>query len=329
MPNGETNKEEKKLTEETMPITSDEAIAKFARITQEDMASEDGQNKSLFSTKEGEYRLVTFKRKEIRSVFHDNAWWFSVIDVIEAIVETERAGRYWADLRKTLEKQGYSELPDKIGKLKMPSADGKNRETDCVETETLFRLIQSIPSKNAEPFRKWLAKIGYERILEIQDPEIAIKRALRTYELKGYPQDWIKARIQTIASRKDLTHEWKKRGIKEGLEYALLTDAISKETFGVNTKEHKEYKGLPKQQNLRDHMTPLELALTMLGETTTAELARSNDAQGFNENKTAAELGGKIAGGTRKNIEQKLKRPVLSPKNYLPGQVQTDIKRLE
>lgn len=312
------NHDEKKIAEETMQTTPEEAIAKFAKITQEEMGNGAGQSDNLFNeTQEGEHRVVVFRRKKIRSIFHSNSWWFSVIDVIEAVAETERASKYWTDLRVILKRQGYSELSDKIGKLKMPSADGKHRETDCVDTETLFRLIQSIPSKKAEPFRRWLAKIGYERILEIQDPEVAIKRALHTYELKGYPPDWIKARIQTIASRKDLTHEWQKRGIREGLEYALLTDAISEETFGLKTKEHKDYKGLAKQHNLRDHMTPLELALTMLGETTTAELARSHDAQGFPENKGAAVLGGKIAGGTRKNIENKLKKSVVSRQNYL------------
>lgn len=181
-------------------------------------------------------------RKEIRSIFHENAWWFSVTDVIEAVAETDRPSKYWTDLKKKLDREGYSELSEKIGKLKMTSMDGKNRDTDCIDTETLFRLIQSIPSKKAEPFRKWLAKIGYERILEIQDPEIAIKRALHTYEAKGYSPEWINARIQTIVSRKDLTNEWQKRGIQSGPEYAILTDAISQKTFGLKTKDHKEYK---------------------------------------------------------------------------------------
>jgi hypothetical protein len=304
--------------------STDDAISTFARITQEDMAKEASQPDDMLRTlNEGDYRLVPFRAKNVRSVFHDNAWYFSVIDVIEAVAENEtRAGRYWADLKKKLASEGFSELPDKIGQLKMMAADGKMRETDCVDTETLFRLIQSIPSPKAEPFRKWLAKVGYERILETQDPEIAIKRAIHTYKAKGYSDEWVNARIQSIASRKDVTNEWKKRGIEEGLEYALLTDAISKGTFDLTTKDHGALKGLSKHHNLRDHMSPLELALVMLGETTTAELARTQNAQGFRENKSAAELGGKIAGGARKNIEDKIGRSVVTGANFLSGSKQ-------
>jgi hypothetical protein len=301
--------------------TTEQAISEFARITQEEMQQESRQpNDMLKTANEGDCRLVPFRKKGIRSMFHDNSWWFSVIDVIEAVSENEtRAGKYWADLKRNLERQGFTELPDKIGQLKMPSQkDGKMYFTDCVDTETLFRLIQSIPSPKAEPFRKWLAKVGYERILEEQDPEIAIKRAIVTYKAKGYTDEWINARLQTIVSRKELTSEWKKRGIKEGLEYAILTDTISKETFDVDTNKYKEIKKLSKHHNLRDHMSSLELALTMLGETTTAELAKTHDSQGFKENKESAKMGGKIAGGARKNIEDKIGRSIVTPENFLP-----------
>lgn len=306
------------MIDKTITNTTEAAINNFVKITQEDMANEINDDAALLQ--EGEQRLVPFKNENIRSIFHDNAWWFSVIDVIEAIAENnERPSKYWNDLKKNLIEQGFIQLSDKIGKLKMPSSkDGKMYPTDCVDTETLFRLIQSIPSKKAEPFKKWLAKVGYERILEIQDPEITIKRAIHTYKAKGYDDEWTNARIQSIASRKDLTNEWKKRGVKKGLEYAILTDAISQETFDVKTKEYKELKNVPTTHNLRDHMSPLELALVMLGETTTAELARTQDAQGFKENKSAAKMGGKIAGGARRNIEDKIGRSVVTEQSYLP-----------
>jgi prophage antirepressor-like protein len=307
------------LTENVINRSMDDAIESFAKLTQEDMQNEANQSKDLLNNlSEGDSRLVPFRKKQIRSVFHDNAWWFSVVDVVEAIAENgNRSRQYWSDLKKKLIREGYSELYDKIIQLKMLANDGKLRETDCVDTETLFRLIQSIPSKKAEPFRKWLAKVGYERILETQDPEIAIKRAIKTYELKGYTQEWINARIQTISSRKELTSEWKKRGIQPGMQYALLTDAISKETFDLKIKDHKNYKELKDHHNLRDHMSPLELALVMLGETTTAELARTQDAKGFKENEDAAKTGGKIAGVARQNIESKIKRSVITKDNYL------------
>lgn len=302
----------------------DDAVEKFARVTQSQMATEASQPNDLLKTvEEGDIRNVPFRKSQIRSVFIDRAWWFSVVDVIEAVAETDRARTYWTDLKRKLQNQGFTELHDKIVQLKMPSQkDGKLYKTDCVDTETLFRMIQSIPSPKAEPFRRWLAKVGYERILEEQDPEIAIKRALATYKAKGYSDEWINARLQTIASRKELTAEWKKRGISEGLEYAVLTDTISNETFDVKTGQHKDVKGLSKHHNLRDHMSSLELALTMLGETTTAELAKSQDARGFQQNKSAAKLGGKIAGGARRNIEDKIGRKIVTSKNHLPNSTQ-------
>ena len=301
-----------------LDMAMEEAMNRFANVTKEELA-EQQQVSSDDMIREGDAQMALFKGKEIRQVFHDNEWFFSIVDVIEAIVGTDRPSKYWSDLKKQLiEKEGYSELSEEIGKLPMPSADGKSRPTDAVNTETLFRIVQSIPSKTAEPFKKWLAKVGYERIQEIQNPEIAIKRAMLTYKAKGYEDDWIKSRVQTIVSRKELTREWSKRGINKGLEYALLTDAISQETFNLKTKQHKKYKGLKDHHVLRDHMTPLELALTMLGETATAEIARNTDAQGFNANESAAKSGGRVAGRARHDIEHQLGKKVVTDENYLP-----------
>ncbi len=298
------------------PTDIDEAIAHFGQLTKE-QSEEAGKSGDLVA--EGEVQLVLFKGREIRQVCHDDEWFFSIIDVIGAITDSSSPKRYWAELKKKLiEKEGLSELFADVEQLAMPGADGKMYKTDACNTQTLFRLIQEVPSPKAEPFKKWLAKVGYERIQEIQDPEIAIKRALMTYKAKGYTDEWINARVQTIASRKELTREWQKRGISEGMEYALLTDAISRGTWGLSTKDHRTVKSLKRSHNLRDHMSPLELALTMLGETTTAELARTTEAQGFRDNEKAASLGGKVAGGARKNIEQKIGRSVISRENHLP-----------
>jgi len=299
--------------------TTEEAISEFAQITQQEMQEEANQPDDMLKVQEGEFRLVAFRRKEIRSLFHENSWWFSVVDTVDALTDSLDAGAYWRKLKQRLKEEGSNETVTNCHGLKLKAIDGKMRETDCANIETLFRIIQSIPSPKAEPFKKWLAKVGYERILEIQDPEITVKRALHSYKAKGYPDEWVSARIQSMVSRKDVTNEWKNRGIQPGLEYALLTDAISLETFSLKTKDHREYKGLKKSHNLRDHMSPLELALVILGETTTAELARTQNVQGFKENKDVAKLGGKIAGGARKNIEDKIGRPIVTSKNYLPS----------
>lgn len=304
-----------------MTIDIGKDLEKFVKLTKEEMEASPPTEADLIG--EGESQLALFKGKSIRQIFHDDEWFFSIVDTIAAITETDRPRQYWSDLKKHLaETEGFIELYDEIVQLKMLAADGKMRETDVVNTETLFRVIQSVPSPKAEPFKKWLAKIAYERIQEYQNPEIAIKRALLIYKVKGYTDEWINARVQTIVSRKELTREWQQRGVSEGLEYAMLTDTISKGTFGIKTKDHKELKGLVKSHNLRDHMTPLELALTMLGETTTAELARSSDAQGFRDNERAADKGGKIAGETRKNIEKQLGKKVVTSSNFLSNEKQ-------
>lgn len=267
---------------------------------------------------EGELQICQFSGKEIRKVCHNDEWFFSVIDVVEAMTESGRAGAYWTDLKsKMADVEGFSELYDKIVKLPLQGKDGKKRPSDMANTETVFRIIQSIPSKHAEPFKQWLARVGYERIQEHQNPSIAIKRAIVDYQMQGRSMDWIEARLRTIFSRKELTDEWKARGIEEGLEFAILTDEISRKTFGKTTKEHKEYKGLKKKHNLRDNMTPIELVLTMLGETSTKQIAQSRDAQGFDENKSAARSGGAIAGGAREQLEKETGKPVLTRKNNL------------
>lgn len=269
-----------------------------------------------------EHKLVVFKGKNIRRSLHNNEWHFSVIDVVAALTGSENSRRYWSDLkRKLAEEEGFSELYEKIVQLKLEAPDGKMRETDVANAETLFRVIQSIPSPKAEPFKRWLAKVGYERVQEIEDPEIATKRTRALYKAKGYPEDWIEKRMRGIAIREELTDEWQKRGIKEDLEFSILTAEISKATFGLTPSEYKEHKRL-KRENLRDHMHDLELIFSMLGEAATTEITRNKDAQGFIENKDAAQRGGKIAGDARKKLEIESGRRVVSKENYLPEKPQ-------
>jgi len=260
-------------------------------------------------------KLVVFKGKEIRRTLHNNEWWFSVVDVCGALAGSKDAGAYWRKLKQRLKAEG-SEVVTNCHGLKLLAPDGKMRRTDCANTEGLFRIIQSIPSPKAEPFKRWLAKVGYERVQEIEDPELTSKRIRAIYRAKGYSEAWIEKRMRGIAVRAELTNEWKKRGIKEDPEYAILTAEISKAAFGLTPSEYKEFKGL-KRQNLRDHMTDLELIFSMLGEAATTEIARQQDARGFTENKTAARKGGKVAGDARENLEMESGRKVVSPENYL------------
>ena len=260
-------------------------------------------------------KIDLFKGKEVRKVWHKNEWWFSVIDIIEVLTDSPRPRQYWSDLKQKLVNEGLTQLSDKIVQLKMPASDGKMRDTDVATTETMLRIIQSIPSPKAEPFKRWIAKVGFERIAEINDPSLAVKRARATYIAKGYPDDWIDLRIQGIQKREELTGEWKERGVQEK-EYAILTAEISKATFGIIPKEHREIKGI-KSQNLRDNMTPLELVFTMLGEVSTKEIASTKNAQGFWQNKEVAKEGGKIAGNAREELERKTGKKVVSNKNYM------------
>jgi len=261
-------------------------------------------------------KIAIFKGKEVRKVIFQNEWWFSVIDVVEALTETDRPRKYWNDLKTRIIKEGYVELSAKIGQLKLPSADGKLYKTDCANTETIFRLIQTIPSPKAEPFKRWLAKVGYERVQEIEDPELATKRTRALYKAKGYPDSWIEKRMRGIEIRETLTDEWKKRNVGEDREYAILTAEISQATFGMTPSEYKKFKGL-KRENLRNHMNDLELIFSMLGEASTTEIAKNKDAQGFVENKQAAKLGGSVAGSARKDLEQKSGKKVSTTRNYL------------
>ncbi len=264
-----------------------------------------------------ETHLAIFQGKKIRKTLHNEQWWFSVVDIIEALTNSNRPRKYWSDLKqKIIKEEGFVQLSEKIGQLKLVSSDGKKYETDCANTETLFRIIQSIPSPKAEPFKRWLAKVGYERVQEIEDPELATKRTKAIYKAKGYSEAWIEKRMRGIAVRAELTDEWKKRGVKEDPEYAILTAEISKAAFGVAPTEYKVLKGL-KRENLRDHMNDLELIFSMLGEAATTEIAREQDALGFSQNKTAARKGGKIAGDARGKLELVTGRNIVSPENYL------------
>jgi DNA-damage-inducible protein D len=263
-----------------------------------------------------ETNIAVFRGKEIRKTLYKNEWWFSIVDVAEALTGSERPRRYWNDLKKKLLQEGYGELSDKIGQLKLPSSDGKLYETDCANTETMFRIIQSIPSPKAEPFKRWLAKVGYERVQEIEDPELGTKRTRALYIAKGYSDDWIEKRMRGIAIREELTDEWKKREVGQEREYAILTSEIAKAAFGVTPSEHKKIKGL-KRENLRDHMNDLELIFFMLGEAATTEITRVDDAKGFKENKQTARKGGEVAGKAREDLERKTRKKVVSPENYM------------
>ena len=260
-------------------------------------------------------KLVVFKDKKIRRVIHDGEWWFSVVDICQALTASIDAGAYWRKLKQRLKGEG-SEVVTFCHGLKLTAPDGKQRETDCANTEGIFRIIQSIPSPKAEPFKRWLAKVGYERVQEIEDPELATKRTRELYKAKGYSDVWIEKRMRGIAVRAELTEEWKTRGIKQEPEYAILTSEISKAAFGMTPGEYKQLKGL-ERENLRDHMTDLELIFSMLGEAATTEIARKQNAQGFRENKTAARKGGRIAGEAREKLEDETGTTVTSAENYL------------
>ena len=262
--------------------------------------------------------IKLYENKQIRSVWDEEKeeWYFSVVDVVGVLTEQESArgsSTYWAVLKKRLKEEG-NELLTICKQLKMKAADGKMRLTDVADMQGIFRIIQSIPSPKAEPFKLWLAEVGKERIDEIIDPELTIDRALETYLKKGYKREWINQRLQAIQFRKELTDAWDDAGIQKGIEYAILTDEITKAWSGMTTRRYKNLKGL-KKENLRDNMTTLEIVLNMLAEATTTELTKATNPKGLEENKKVAKEGGSIAGNARKAIEQRTGKPVVTPKN--------------
>jgi len=259
--------------------------------------------------------LAIFKGKKIRRIIYLNEWWFSVVDVCSVLAESVDGGAYWRKLKQRMIEESNQVVTFCHG-LKLKAPDGKMRETDCANTEGIFRIIQSIPSPKAEPFKLWLAKVGYERVQEIEDPELATKRTRALYKAKGYPESWIEKRMRGIAIREELTDEWQKRGAKEQKDYEILTAEISKATFGVTPIEYKKLKGL-KRENLRDHMDDFELIFTMLGERSTTEIHRQEKSIGVPKLKKDAHRGGRIAGNARKELESELGKSVISKKNYL------------
>ena len=275
-------------------------------------------------------KIQLFENKRIRTAWDEEKeeWYFSIVDVIAVLTNqpTQRgASNYWAKLKQRLNEEGAEQLLTNCQQLKLTAEDGKKRLTDVADTQQLLRIIQSIPSPKAEPFKLWLAEVGRERIEETIDPELTIERALETYLRKGYSREWVNQRLQAIQVRKELTDEWDARGVQKGVEYAILTDEISRAWSGMTTRQYKKFKGLTKE-NLRDNMSTLELVLNMLAEATTTELAKGHDAQGFAENQEIARRGSKVAGDARKAIEADTGKPVITSKNAAQlNQVVTDM----
>ncbi len=261
-----------------------------------------------------ENKLVVFQNKEIRRTLHNNEWWFVVEDAVLALIDSKDPKQYIQRMKQRDPELGKGWVQI-VHTLSIETAGGAQRML-CANTEGIFRIIQSIPSPKAEPFKRWLAKVGYERVQEIEDPELATARTRELYRAKGYSEAWIEKRMRGIAVRAELTEEWKQRGVGEAPEYAILTAEISKAAFGMTPSEYKEFKGL-KRENLRDHMTDLELIFSMLGEAATTEITRKQDNQGFGENKVAARKGGRIAGEAREKLEIETGEKVVTPKNFL------------
>ena len=259
--------------------------------------------------------IVLFNQKQVRRFYDEEkeVWYFSIVDVVEILTDTTIPRRYWSDLKNKLKNEG-SEVYEKIVQLRMVAPDGKQRETDCFSTEDLLRVIQSIPSPKAEPFKLWLAKVGHERIEETENPELAFDRAMKTYLRKGYSKEWINQRLKSIEVRKELTDEWQERGMKEGLEYAILTDEITRAWADKNVKDYKKFKGL-KKENLRDNMTNLELVLNMLAEASTTKISKKKKPEGLESNKQVARKGGIAAKKARIEIEKQTGESVIISKN--------------
>ena len=260
-------------------------------------------------------QVALFQKKEVRKILHGDEWWFSVVDIVQVLTESVNSRDYWFKMKIRVQSEDGIQLSTLCRQLKLESSDGKKYETDCANTEGIFRIIQSIPSPKAEPFKRWLAKVGYERVQEIENPELATKRTRILYKLKGYPEDWIEKRMRGIAIREELTDEWKKRGARENRGYEILTAEISKATFGVTPGQYKKLKGL-KRENLRDHMDDFELIFSMLGERSTTEIHRTENSRGLSKLKSDAKAGGAIAGNARKHLEKRLGRSIVSEKNF-------------
>jgi len=278
-----------------------------------------------------ENRLIIFESKKIRRVWHENEWFYSVVDIVSVLTDSSNPRDYWYRVKKRVSDEEKMELSTICRQLKLDSSDGKKYKTDCANTEGVFRIVQSIPSPKAEPFKKWLAKVGYERVQEIENPELTQERMKKTYEQKGYPKEWIDKRIRGIAIRQNLTDEWRERGIQEHRDFAILTAEISRATFGMTPSEYKNHKNLPEESkaNLRDHMDDLELIFTMLGERVTTEISKKEEPDTFSENKNVAKRGGNVAGNARKETEKELGRSVVSKKNYLEKEDKTLLSEIE
>ena len=261
-------------------------------------------------------KLSLFDGKPIRKVWDNEQWFFSIIDIIEILTDSPMPRKYWDKVKRKLKEEGMNETSPIWRQFRLMASDDKLRLTDCANTEGVFRIIMSVPSPKAEPFKQWMAQVSKERIEETENPEIGFDRLREIYKAKGYPDEWIERRMQSIETRKQLTEEWKKRGVTEGQEFSILTATIAKGTFGVTPSEHSKLKDLDRQ-NLRDHMTPLELIFTALGEELTRDEAVRNDAKGFNENHEAAQKGGSIAGDARRRVEERTGNKIVSKENYL------------
>jgi len=271
-------------------------------------------------------KIAIFQKQEIRKQLHGGEWWFSVVDVITALTDSNRPSVYWSAMKTRVKQDDGIELSTFCKQLKLESADGKKYATDCANTEDLFRIIQSIPSPKAEPFKRWLARVGYERVQEIENPELSQKRMKAIYRAKGYDDAWIERRIRGIETRNELTDEWDNREIYGKQDYAILTAEISKATFGITPSEYKKVKGI-KRQNLRDHMDKLELLFTELGEASTTAITRADDAIGMNENKNAAKRGGAVAGTARKQLETETGKKVINAENHLPKSSSKELEK--
>ncbi|MFA5211053.1 MAG: Bro-N domain-containing protein [Patescibacteria group bacterium] len=264
-------------------------------------------------------KIAIFEGKKVRKTWHEGEWYFSVVDIVSVLTDSSDPKDYWYRIKKRASDEEGSELSTICRQLKIISSDGKKYKTDCANTKGIFRIIQSIPSPKAEPFKLWLAKVGQERIDEIENPELAQERMKQIYEAKGYPKDWIEKRLRGMVIRQDLTDEWKERGIMEEKNFAILTAEISKATFGMTPSEYKKHKNIPEKSkiNLRDNMTDLELIFTMLGEKVTTEISKTEKPDGMVENKKVAKRGGKVAGNARKEAEKEIGKSLISKENHL------------